>query len=81
MKIILLKTLKKKINNVAKNFDILATKFYIIILMIQQNYFYDMYPAKILDLSAKLFFPCTYFFFSLCYKFYNEEILYFIMHM
>jgi len=34
-------------NNVAKNF--LA----IIILIIQQNYFSDLYPAKILDFLAK----------------------------
>jgi len=31
--------------------------FYMIIL-VQQNYFSDPYPAKILDLSAKPFFPC-----------------------
>jgi len=24
----------------------------------QQNYFSDLYPAKMLDLSAKPFFPC-----------------------
>jgi len=41
----------------AKNFYILATStFYIIILIIQQNYFSDLYPAKILDLSGKSFF-------------------------
>jgi len=49
-------------SNAAKNFDILATTiiwtFYIIILMVQQNYFSDLYSAKILDLSAKPFFPC-----------------------
>jgi len=26
-------------------------------LIVQQNYFSDLYPAKILDLSAKPFFP------------------------
>jgi len=31
--------------------------FYIISLTVQQNYFSDPYPAKILDLSAKAFFP------------------------
>jgi len=34
--------------------------FYIIILIIQQNYFSDLYPAKILNLSAKPFFPCNF---------------------
>jgi len=29
-----------------------------IILIVQQNYYSDLYPAKILDLSSKLFFPC-----------------------
>jgi len=28
-------------------------------LTVQQDYFSDLYPAKILDLSAKLFFPHT----------------------
>jgi len=28
--------------------------------MVQQNYFSDLYPAKISDLSTKPFFPCTY---------------------
>jgi len=27
-------------------------------LIVQQNYVSDLYPAKILDLSAKPFFPC-----------------------
>jgi len=36
-------------------FDSIST----IIWIVQQNYFSDLYPAKILDLSAKLFFPCT----------------------
>jgi len=46
-------------SNVAKNFDILATSLSVllIILIVQQNYFFDLYPAKILDLSAKSFFP------------------------
>jgi len=41
--------------NAAKNFNILVTSliFYIIILIVQQNYFSDPYPAKILDFSAK----------------------------
>jgi len=29
--------------------------FYIIILIVQQNYFFDLYSAKILDLSTKPF--------------------------
>jgi len=40
-------------------FQQLVWAFYIIILIIQQNYFSDLYPAKILDLPAKPFFPCT----------------------
>jgi len=36
-------------SNTAKNFDILVWAFYIIILIVQQNYFSDLYPAKILD--------------------------------
>jgi len=49
-------------NNAAKNFDILATSLSVlIILIVQQNYFSDLYPTKILDLSAKPFFPCTYY--------------------
>jgi len=48
-------------NNAAKMliFQQLVWAFYIIILMVQQNYFSNQYPAKILDLSAKLFFPGT----------------------
>jgi len=43
----------------AKNFDILATSLiYAIILIGQQNYFSDL--AKVLNVSAKLFFPYTY---------------------
>jgi len=45
----------KLMNNAAKSFDILVRAFYIIILMVQQNYFSELYPAKILDLSTKLF--------------------------
>jgi len=46
-------------NNAAKNFEILAISLSVLhILIIQQNYFFDLYPAKILDLPAKLFFPC-----------------------
>jgi len=33
---------------------------YFDILMIQQNYFSDLYPAKVF--SAKSFFPCRYFY-------------------
>jgi len=40
-------------NNAAKNFNIQLV--FMIILIIQQNYFSDLYPAKILDLSAKSF--------------------------
>jgi len=50
-------------SNVAKNFGTLATSLNsIIILMVQQNYFSDLYPAKILDPSAKLFsfFPYSF---------------------
>jgi len=46
-------------SNAAKNFDILATSLsvlYIIIMMVQQNYFSGLYPTKILDLSP--FFSC-----------------------
>jgi len=47
-------------NNAAKNFDILTTSLSVLynfyIILVQQNYFSD--PAKILDLSAKPFFPC-----------------------
>jgi len=32
--------------------------FYIIILMLQQNYISDIDPAKILDFLAKSFFLC-----------------------
>jgi len=32
----------KIISNAAKNFDILATALYIIILIVQQNYFLDL---------------------------------------
>jgi len=39
-----------------QNFDILVRAFYVIILIVQQNYFPDLYPAKILDFSAKSFF-------------------------
>jgi len=37
--------------------SVIAISFYITILKIQQNYFSN--PAKILDLLAKPFFPCT----------------------
>jgi len=47
-------------NNAAKNFDNLTISwaFYIIILIAQQNCFVNLYPAKILDFSAKSFFSC-----------------------
>jgi len=49
----------KVMSDAAKNFGILILiwAFYIIILIIQQNHFSNLYPAKILDLSAELFFP------------------------
>jgi len=48
----------KIMSNVAKNFDILVTWAFYIIILIVQNYFSDyLYLAKILDLSAKPFFP------------------------
>jgi len=41
-------------SNATKNFDILAIwAFHIIIFIVQQNYFSDLYPAKILDLLTK----------------------------
>jgi len=50
-------------NNAAKNFDILTTSvralFLDNILIVQQNYISDLYSTKILDLPAKLFFPCS----------------------
>jgi len=39
---------------------LLVWAFHIIMLIGQQNYFSDLYPAKILDLSANPFFPCVY---------------------
>jgi len=47
----------KIMSNVAKTFDNLGA-FYIIILIVQQNFFSYLCLAKILDLSAKLFFSC-----------------------
>jgi len=50
-------------SNAAENSDILTTgvwTFYIIILIVQQNYFSDLYSAKILNLSARPFFPCIF---------------------
>jgi len=44
-------------SNAVKNFDILATLSVLIILIVQQNYFSDLYLAKNLDLSTKPFFP------------------------
>jgi len=47
----------KIMSNAAKSFDILTISltFYIIVLIVQY-YFSDLYPVKILDLSAKSFF-------------------------
>jgi len=48
----------KIMSNAAQNFDILVRSFYIIILIVQQNYFSDLYPAKILhQMQNKIFFP------------------------
>jgi len=47
-------------SNAAKNFDNLATSLNILYNYFEQNYISDLYLAKILDLSAKPFFPCTY---------------------
>jgi len=33
-------------SNITKNFDLATNLFYIIILIVQQNYFSDLYPAK-----------------------------------
>jgi len=55
-------------SNAAKNFDILATG-----LSVLRNYFdnstnfSDLYPAQILNLSAKLFFPYNQFLNCLMY--------------
>jgi len=59
----------KIMSNAAKNFEVPATSLSIlIILIVQQNYFSDLYPAKILDLSAKPFFPCNNIFLNnACY--------------
>jgi len=65
-------------NNVQKNFDILATN-----LNNLRNYFNSsiklLYPAKILDLSTKPFFPCKTcnFLISICLNY----MLFFFMHM
>jgi len=57
------------LSNAAKNFEVLATSLSIlIILIVQQNYFSGLYPATILDFSAKLFFPCNNIFLNnACY--------------
>jgi len=79
-------------SNAPKNFDILATGLnvmyiyyihnllynyiYIIILIVWQNYFSDVCPAKILELS-KPFFPCINVIFTaalksyMCYGIFN----------
>jgi len=47
-------------DNITKNFNILSTGiFYVIILMMQTKLFSDLYLAKFLDNSAKLFFSST----------------------
>jgi len=45
-----------KIMSNAKNFDNLATRAFYIIILTVQNCFSDLYPAKILNPSAKPFF-------------------------
>jgi len=65
-------------SNAAKNCDILATG-----LSVLHNYFdsstkllYDLYPAKILDLSAKPFFLCKIFLISNCkFIYYPRSII------
>jgi len=48
----------KIMNDAAKNFDVLATGLTVLHNYFDLNYFSDLYPIKILDLSAKLpFFP------------------------
>jgi len=53
----------KIMSGAAKTFDILATdlsvlhNYFDLVELVQQNYFSDLYSAKILDLSAKPFFP------------------------
>jgi len=50
-------------SNIAKNFDILAISLNTLHNYFNSsNYFFYLYPAKILDFSAKLFFPCIYYF-------------------
>jgi len=51
----------KIMSNAAKNFDILATSLSVLrnYSIVQQNYFSNLYPAKISKLSAKSFSPCT----------------------
>jgi len=78
-------------SNIAKKFDILATgwAFYVIILIIQQNYFSDLYPVKILNLSAKSFFPYIYVFFyygkmtltNQISKYYIVNLLYYVLNV
>jgi len=47
-------------NNATTNFDILATSLSVIILIVQQNYFSNLYPVTSWDVSAKPFFSCTF---------------------
>jgi len=48
-------------DNVAKSFNVLAANLsYIIILMVQTILFSDLFLVKLLDTSAKPFFPYTY---------------------
>jgi len=45
--------------NNAKNVDILATSLSVLHnYFVQTKLFSDLYPSKIYNLSAKLFFPC-----------------------
>jgi len=62
----------KIMSNAVKNFDVLASSS----VSVLHNYFHssttfsDLYPAQILDLSAKpAFFPCMIFPFFICNNF------------
>jgi len=54
----LVRTLKIR-SDAAKNFDVLAISF-IIILIVETKLFSGLYLAKFLDISVKPFFPCNY---------------------
>jgi len=49
----------KIMSTAVNNFDILAVNLILHNYFDQQNYFSDLYPTKILDLSAKPFFSCV----------------------